>query len=320
MLTQHIRAKIENLCACTCPLSEIKRRKINESKKMRLRVRNPSILGAFTGCLLTTLVYTVFSSTLTLTWNARRSVKESEEFDRRDVVPNAPIYSAGRDRDSITSLTQQKSVLQDPRYDQVSKQKLVRKMLLKIIATPKDNLMGALHKVNTSWGQDTEEWLMAVGTKDANKMHMGANEHVFFASKCQDFPERAYMSPRQLLCLLEAIYKSFYVEYQWFFVATEPIYVSVHQLERRLAKLDADNEVVYMGRPRARNRYCIGESGVVLSHTALREVYPHLRTCLEGNDSQSSTPKGDFALGTCFMKLQKTCYEEDDVSTFSGTT
>lgn len=271
-----------------------------------MRVRNPSILGAFTGCLLTTLVYVVFSGTLSLTWNAQRSAMVTEEFNRREALPNTPFLSVYSDSKDYS--TAQKHTSHASATEQGSKQQLVRKMLLNMIATSKDNMEDALHKVNTSWGQDTEEWLMAVGT--SNGVHK--SDHVFLAPDCEDFPEREYMAPRQLFCLLEAIYKSFYTKYQWFFIATEPIYVSVYQLERHLIKLDSDSEVIYMGRPRAKNSYCIGESGVVLSHTALREIVPLLKTCLDEGSSNTSLLKGDFALGSCFTKLQRTCYEAED--------
>jgi hypothetical protein len=241
----------------------------------------------------------------------------AEDFRRREALPNTPYVSPFSNRKSYSTV--EKLTSHASTTEQASKQKLVRKMLLKIVTTPEDNLEDALHKVNTSWGQDTEEWRMAVdvGTSDVKKVPLGAGEHVFLTRDCQDFPEGEYMSAAQLFCLLEAVHRSFYADYQWFFIATEPIYVSVYQLERHLSRLDSDAEVIYMGRPRVKNSYCIGESGLVLSHRALREIVPLLKNCLEEgniNASQLGTgaPKGDFALGTCFTKLQKTCYEAKD--------
>lgn len=248
----------------------------------------------------------MISSMLSLTWNTNSSVRE--DLDRRDAVPNTPTLNLGGGDDMNDPSPSQSSVHQGV---QTSKQNLVRKMLLEIIATSKNNLAGALHKVNTSWGQDTKEWQMAVGTS-ANELPLSTRDHVFMASHCQDFPKNGHLSPRQLFCLLEALYDSFYADYQWFLIAAEPIYVSVYQLERYLSKLDSDGEIVYMGRPRTESSYCIGESGVVLNHKALREIVPRLKTCIEGIEGNSSGPvKGDFALGTCFTKLHKTCYQDD---------
>lgn len=273
-----------------------------------MRVKNPSLLGAFTGCLLTTLAYVVLSSMLSLTWDANSSAKVREDLDRRDAVPNTPIFNLGG---GVKSPSPSQKFVHQAREDvEPSKQNLVRKMLLNVIATSKDNLRGALHKVNTSWGQDTEEWWMAVGTS-AKELPLSTRDHVFVVPQCQGFPKEEYLSPRQLFSLLEAIYDSFYADYQWFFIATEPIYVSVYQLERHLTTLDSDGEMVYMGRPHTDGSYCIGESGVVLSHKALREIVPQLKTCIEGNDSGPSTEKGDLALGTCFMKLHETCHQDD---------
>ena len=283
-----------------------------------MRVRNPSILGAFTGCLLTTVVYVVFSGALSLTWDAHSSVSVTEDFERREALPpNTPIMSVNAFSKGSSSSTVKRRTSHDRATLQTSKQYLVRKLLLNVIATSENNLEDAWHKVNTSWGQDTEEWQMAVG---GTKVGKGEKEHVFLASKCQGFPEEQYLSAKQLFCLLEAIYKSFGVQYQWFFIATEPIYVSVYQLERHLTKLDSDSEVVYMGRPRAKNSYCVGESGVVLSHSALENIIPLLTSCLgeeDSNFSQVGAPKGDFALGSCFTRLHKTCYEAD-VSKITG--
>lgn len=277
------------------------------------------LLGAFAGGLLTTLVYVVFSSTLSLTWNAQRSAEVVEDFARRDAP--SPIsslrtenndFSVDRDRDPLN----QYAATGGERSSE--KQLLRRKMLLQVIATSQNNVMDALNKVNTSWGQDTREWMMALSTKDADKQKMSVSQHVFVTPKCQDYPQGAYMTPVQLFCLLEAIYESFYLEYQWFFIATEPIYVSVYQLERVLTNLDPDGQLIYMGKPHAKKGYCIGESGIVLSHAALREIVPHLQACLEVNSSRPFTPSssaedsstGDVALGRCFgMKLKGTCYE-----------
>lgn len=271
-------------------------------------------MGAFTGCLLTTVVYVVFSGTLSLSWDPQNSITVTEDFDRREALPPfTPIVNvnANSKGPSSPSSTVKKHTSHASGTPQTSTQHLVRRLLLNVIATSENNLEDALHKVNTSWGQDTEDWRMAVG---GTKVGNGAKEDVFLASDCQDFPEEEYMSAKQLFCLLKAVYKSFYARYQWFFIAIEPIYVSVYQLERHLIKLDSDGEIVYMGRPRAKNSYCIGESGVVLSHTALRNIVPLLTTCLSeesSNFSQDSAPKGDFALGSCFARLQKTCYEDE---------
>lgn len=114
-----------------------------------------------------------------------------------------------------------------------------------------------------------------------------------------------FMSAGQLFCLLESVHKLYHSQYQWFFIGTDSVYLSMSCLERLLQTLGSSDTIVYMGRPHTEKGYCMGESGIILSQVALRQVVPHLQQCLEANLSA-----GDVALGACFeSKLQKTCYK-----------
>lgn len=276
-------------------------------------IKNPTVLGVFTGCLLTTFIYIMFSSALSLTWSASRSVDTAEDLVlRQEDDPTPPLVHLHHERKRKVIASEKTGA----HYSITKDQQLRRKRLLYTVATSVDNLEDATRKVATTWGQDTFEWRsdwqMAVGSDPKTKDKETNKDSVLLVPKCGDFPGiEGYMSSKQLFCLLEAIYSSNYDQYRWFFLATEATYVSVHQLERLLDGLDADNGAVYVGRPHPENGFCVGESGVVLSHTALREIVPHFQACLDVEQQGG----GDAALGDCFKtKLQETCFDGDKVS------
>ena len=267
-------------------------------------------MGAVTGCFFTTLLYFVFFRSPLL----GRGVDTGENLVREPFFLGEEVNPVGAGSSAA------RNSAQEAHYRSPAGQRgaFMRKMLLQVIATSRGNLNIAQHKVNTSWGQDSVDWRLALATKDPNKLKVNDRSRFLVATECQEFPDSEYLSPVQLFCLLEAVLNSPHSQYRWFLFAQDmgvggTVYISVNQLERVLAELDPD-VVTYMGRPHTSNGYCEGKSGILLSQRALKEVVPHLQSCLD-DERANTTGVGDEVLGACFeSKLQKTCHQWHEVS------
>lgn len=252
----------------------------------------PTILGAFTGGLLTTLVYIVFSSGLSLTWTA-----ESET-----VVPKSE--GASRTLKEVRSdiLTQlHNNVFENPGriHKFAAKSKVFlhkRRTVLKVITTSVATVKSTLDLINSSWGATDADWKVVVGSSNALPA-----EEVMLAQHCQDFSAADFLSAQQLFCLLKAVHNSTYFSrYQYFFIGTDLVYVAPERLERLLMKLDP-GESMYIGK--SKNSHCMAGPGFVLSHVAVKEVV----TMCSFGDGLDDGP-GDVALGACLKsKLHRTC-------------
>lgn len=189
----------------------------------------------------------------------------------------------------------------------IEEELLRRKPLLRVVATSRYNFNTVIYRLNATWSQD---WKMAISTK---KLQV-SGEFFMLTPECQDYPRFEYLLPRQLFCLMEAVYRLYRFHYQWFVFATDSVYISASYLERLLIPLDSDR-VIYMGKPHVNYSYCTGESGLILSQAALERIVPHLQRCLEAENLREKASSGDMALGACFeAKLQTACYEWDEVS------
>ncbi len=258
--------------------------------------RNPFILGVFTGCMLTTIGYVTVSSTLSLTWSGEN------QLDSREVQYYDELLPAIIDNNDIPkSLDLEDRGFQHLRTIHSKQQKLQRGVLLSVVVSSVAPVKAVYERVNSTWGKGSKDWKVMVGTKSPFT-HEGV-----LSSDCRDFPSTGdYLSPRQLFCVLERVYSLYHAQYQWFFFATQSVYVSTSYLERLLSKLDADNGIAYLGRPHVVQSYCEGASGFVLSHTTLSVVVSLMESCLEEAGIMSSG--GDAYLGACMdQNLHASC-------------
>ena len=251
---------------------------------------NPYILGAFTGCLLTTITYMVLCTGVTLTWSVRSELKRETVVG--EVSPQSPARG-GR-------------VVEVFPGNQVTEQKqLLRDLLLTVVTSPRTGVEEIYDNVNNTWGEGVPNFRIVVGAMETQLPFIA---EAALGTKCEDFPSTGdYLSPKQLFCVLEAIYNLYHTRYQWFFLATHTTYVSVRHLERLLRDIDGDGKFMYMGNPHRAQGHCVGDSGFILNQATLKEVVTSLKVpCTEADALRTS--EGDSVLGACLEEqLHLTC-------------
>ena len=210
-----------------------------------------------------------------------------------------------------------------------------RNFLLPVAYTVGYNRENASLWVNSTWGQRTDGWAVAVGTKEADITitdEERANKHLLIAEKCRDFDasDGPFIRGEELFCLLTAIHDAYIDKYQWFILVHKSTYVAVNQLVKTLLQFDSSMPM-YIGQPDnfnivQRNTYglvshervCRSNAGIILSRAALKRVVPYLRNCLGTNWSKGlrgSLGSGDVELGKCFSRrLGVTCSQSLQVS------
>lgn len=197
-----------------------------------------------------------------------------------------------------------------------------RNFLLPVVYTSGHSMASTLHAVNSTWGQRTDGWAVAVGMKDSNTSITGKNKdnrHLLLAERCHDFDAGGgpFIKGEELFCLLTAIHDSYIDKYQWFVLVHRSTYVAVNQLVKMLLQFDS-SELQYIGQPYSfgvtemtkyglvsHEKVCRSTAGIILSRAALKKIVPHLRNCRGYGLSKGlrgMTGSGDVELGTCFSR------------------
>lgn len=277
-----------------------------------------SIRGVFSGCMLTTLAYVLFSSSFSL-WSTQNAV--SSDYVRT-VVVSPSIYN--KDLVPSISVRKRKLKLSSSQRTRTAEKTLVfssqtrRKLVLPVVPTSIGSVQVTYHVLNESWWQTSGDYKMLIGTANGYQAKGDSPKELHEVQECSDFSSSGSFSGTnwtafQLFCLLENIYRSFFSQYEWFVITPPSTYLSTKQLERLLVTMDPLT-IVYMGHPSS-SGYCMGGPGIVLSRVALEGIVPHLENCLQ-NGSTTSVG-GDEALGNCFMaKLQTSCYVQDEAEEY----
>lgn len=279
------------------------------------KFKYPFLAGALTGGMLTTVVYVAISSFLSLSWSAQHQQHRSREVQEvsehivpevaelgvdlvPEVVLNTPEnfdFEVGNDSEELFN------------SNPVAEQQLWRKMLLTVVAGGGSDLY---ERVHTTWGNGSKDWKLVVGSEQ----NTHTSPETILKSTCGNLPSSgSYMLSRELVCVLETVFKRFHAQYRWFLFVPESVYVSVSHLHQLLSHLDPDNGISYLGLPHNIHGHCIGDSGFILSQHTFSAVIPLLGSCLESEGSEVA--EGDVFLGNCIKeKLQATCLKLGQVS------
>ena len=268
-------------------------------------------------------VTTASSSSEEKTTESPEGATEGEETESRDVLAGVKSWVestlvGGADSGAFTSVIHITA----------------RNYLLPIAYSSRGYLEGVLHGVNSTWGQRTEGWTVAVGTKGAeiSSPHKNHN-HLLLAESCDDFvPDQDNrLSPEQYFCLLKSIHDSYIDNYQWFVIIDSYTYVAVNHLVQTLLQFDS-SEIFYIGKPASydvteMNRFglvqhekiCKIEAGIVLSRAALKKIVPQLKSCRGYGIGRGWKGRremmADVEIGRCFSRrLGVTCSHSIKVS------
>ncbi|XP_078603702.1 chondroitin sulfate synthase 1-like [Branchiostoma floridae x Branchiostoma japonicum] len=131
----------------------------------------------------------------------------------------------------------------------------------------------------------------------------------------------AYPPMKKSFLMLKYMYDHYVDRFDWFIRADDDVYIKGGRLGRFLRSVDASRPLAIgqpgFGRPEdreamrfeARQNYCMGGTGVVISRETLRQVGPHIRWCLNNLYSVHD----DVEFGRCFYNVANvTCSRAHD--------
>lgn len=181
------------------------------------------------------------------------------------------------------------------------------KLMLTIVSLPKSKLESVKQIINSTWGaEDTVHYKLAVGASIGKDSHLA---DTLQAIECSEFK---LDNPKQLYCLLKAIYNHHINEYKWFLITSELIYPSMQKLEKYLLSLNP-HAFLYIGEQAPGFGYCSLKSGLLLSRKALQVVVNELEACMVSGGAGEA---GDMVLGWCIAEIvHESCLEMKAVNT-----
>ena len=190
----------------------------------------------------------------------------------------------------------------------------LRKQLLVAVVTSSTHLQTA-STVYDTWGAEVPQILFFVGRNCCNF----SNPYVrgMPLVRLPNVPDLPVNSVAKHFSAIKYISDNYGSEFQWFLLANDNLYVRAARLASILRQLDP-SENIYLGRAaRGKDKdvkklsllphehYCLGSSGVLLSHRLLQTLVPHLELCLNAAVSgkgQGSSGHPDVELGRCISR------------------
>lgn len=190
----------------------------------------------------------------------------------------------------------------------------MRKQLFVAVVTSGNHLESA-STVYDTWGVEANQVVFFVG-KDCN----ASNPHLrgLPLVRLPNIPDLPMNSVAKSFSVIKYINDNYLNDFQWFLLVSDNVYVRTTRLGSLLKQLDPAEEI-YLGRAARgkeddlkklsllpHERYCLGSSGVVLSHGLLQAVSPKLEFCLNallsGQGGQGTSNHADVELGRCISR------------------
>ena len=191
--------------------------------------------------------------------------------------------------------------------------------LLVAVLSPRKSLETLVRASYDTWAMETDKnfgFSVFVGGADPVSSYSG-DLPVVRLKHVTDMTTTHRPSASHLLGALLHIYRHELDRYQWFMLTQADTYVARRDLEKLLGRMDS-SVPVYMGRGYAEHRwlfssqrYCLGETGLIISKALLKELGPMLKGCL----ARSKTGQdGDVTLGECLDGLGVSCSISTEVT------
>lgn len=199
------------------------------------------------------------------------------------------------------------------RVERLHEEYAVREQLM-VSVVSRQNDPNWLAAIVETWGRGAPPVLMFVGDS-FNFSHPNATGLPLV---------RLNSGANRILSLVQYLSEHYLEAYQWFLLSMDDAYVRIDKLQDLLAHFSHIDRV-YLGRSatgkegdaakldlRPHEHYCLGSSGMVLSHGLLSALQGHLDQCLQENND--AIP-GDVALGKCVSRtLDIQCTNSAQVS------
>ena len=160
----------------------------------------------------------------------------------------------------------------------------------------------AIHK---TWGRDIPGKVIFFVGNTANKTEVDIPLVVLSVA------DDVYPPQEKAFLMLKYVYENYGDSFRWFIRADDDVYIDNDNLGALLISLPGSDDVL-LGHPgigtseeegklglEEQSNFCIGGTGIVMSKSVLRKVYPHLDYCIKNTVTQHE----DSEVGRCLRKF-----------------
>ena len=187
------------------------------------------------------------------------------------------------------------------RYQNITKETNAKSLVLVSVMTHFGTVNTRAAAINKTWAQDIPgKVLFFVGNSD-NKTEVDIPLVILPVA------DDVYPPQEKAMLMLKYVYENYGDSYQWFIRADDDVYINTDNLGALLISI-SHNDNVLLGHPgtgtdeekgklglQEESNFCIGGTGIVMSRSVLRKVYPYLDYCIKN----TATAHEDSEVGRC---------------------
>ena len=172
---------------------------------------------------------------------------------------------------------------------------LFKKMVFVGVLTQQSYLATRARYLYETWGREVDGLIFFVG----EDCEIPASLSYLPIVKLEGIKDNVYPPLKKTFAVLQYMYDNYLHQYNWFIRADDDMYVRTRKLKELLSQMHP-YEKVYLGRAGTgrdkdldrlnllpHERYCMGGPGIILSMAALRNLGPHLVSCLSAGRARA---------------------------------
>lgn len=221
--------------------------------------------------------------------SARGNTNSSRGFPSRPLEPGEEaelrefLYPKALDSSNRSA-----PLLGEPEHKLLQDEYLFKRTLFVGVLTQQAYLETRAQHLYETWGREVDRLMFFVG----EDCEVPASLSHLPIVKLEGIEDKVYPPLKKTFAVMKYMYDHFLHQYNWFVRADDDMYVRTAKLKELLSQMHP-YEKVYLGRSGTgrkddlerlhllpHERYCMGGPGIILSMAALRNLGPHLTSCL----------------------------------------
>lgn len=191
------------------------------------------------------------------------------------------------------------------RYQNLSFEMNSSRLVLISIMTHLTTIKARAVAIQKTWGQDIHGKVIYFIGETGNKTDV---ELPLIVLPVMD---DVYPPQEKAMVMLKYVYEHYGDSFQWFIRADDDVYINSDNLFALLISISSNDDIL-LGHPgigksqekgklglEDQSNFCIGGTGIVMSRSVLKKVYPHLDYCIKN----TATAHEDSEVGRCMKKF-----------------
>lgn len=191
------------------------------------------------------------------------------------------------------------------RYQNLSKETNAKELVLVAIMTHMGTVRTRAVGIKETWGREIPGKLLFFVGQSTNKTDVDLPLITLLVA------DDIYPPQRKSMFMLKYVHEHYAEHFRWFIRADDDVYIRGDNLARLLQSVDSSDDVLLghqgtgtkneegkLGLNKNTN-FCIGGTGIIMSQSVLKKVYPHLDRCL----SETVTDHEDSEVGRCLRRF-----------------